>query len=140
MREAARGPQELKIWLKLDAGTEGWYRGINRSSIPLETLLGKIREFAGEAPVIIQTMVCKLRDLPPPPGEAEAWEAAGCGMVSGRAGEGGSPGGGVQGVQIYGKARPAPEDPLTMALDEFFLQARALSLKEALKKAGRGFR
>jgi histidinol dehydrogenase len=138
LRDAARGRQGLKIWLKVDAGTEGWYREINRSKIPFETLWGKIREFAGEAPVIIQTMVCKVRGLPPPPEEAEAWEAAVLDLVSGRAGQEKSPGAGVQGVQIYGKARPAPEDPLTQALDECFLQSRALSLKSKLEKAGKG--
>ncbi|MDR2629925.1 MAG: hypothetical protein LBC60_03275 [Spirochaetaceae bacterium] len=138
LRDAARGPEALKLWLKLDAGTEGWYREINRSSIPFAVLLGKIREFAGEAPVIIQTMVCKIRGLPPPPEEAEAWETTVFDLIMGCAGEGERSGTGVQGVQIYGKARPAPQDPLAAALEVSFLQSRALSLKKKLEKAGKG--
>ncbi|MFP3091512.1 hypothetical protein LQZ21_14440 [Treponema sp. TIM-1] len=137
LRDAARGPQGLKIWLKLDAGTEAWYREINRSQIPFETLLGKIRDFVGEAPAIIQTMVCTVRGLPPPPEEAEAWEQTVSGLIFGRSGSGERPGPGVQGVQIYGKARPAPQDPLTTALEESFLQSRAVSLKKKLEKAGK---
>jgi histidinol dehydrogenase len=134
LRDAARGPWGLKIWLKLDAGTEGWYREMNRSKIPFAAILGKIRAFAGEAPVIIQTMICKVGGLPPPAQEVEAWNAAVLGLVLDSAGTRDR---GIQAVQIYGKARPAPEDPLSEALEEPFLQSRALSLTEHLKRAGR---
>ncbi|MDR2363805.1 MAG: hypothetical protein LBD65_05265 [Spirochaetaceae bacterium] len=134
LREAAGSPPALKLWLKLDAGTEGWYRKINRSKIPHRAILGKIREFAGEVPVIIQTMVCKVGGLPPPAEEAEAWETAVLGLALDNAGP--EPRG-LTGVQIYGKARPAPRDPLAEALDEPFLVSRAASLKKKLERSGR---
>jgi hypothetical protein len=40
---------------------------------------------------------------------------------------------GVQAVQIYGKARPAPEDPLAEALPASILEGRAALLRAALK-------
>jgi hypothetical protein len=39
-------------------------------------------------------------------------------------------------VQIYGKARPAPEDPLAEAVPAAFLEERATLLRAALAKAG----
>jgi histidinol dehydrogenase len=121
----------VKVWLKLDAGTETWYQEINRAEIPFMALLEKIREFAGEAPVIIQTMVCKTGGRAPPAEEAAAWEAVIQALVLDKSGERG-----IQGVQIYGKARPAPGDPLAEALEESFLQERARSLIQGLEQAG----
>jgi hypothetical protein len=43
---------------------------------------------------------------------------------------------GVRGFQIYGNARPAPDDPLAEALPLAFLEARAVSLRAALAASG----
>jgi histidinol dehydrogenase len=128
----------LHIWLKLDAGTEDWYRRINRAAVPFETLAKKIRDFVRVAPVIIQTMLCSINGRPPPDSEAAAWEKLAlelAGLVP-AAGEsaGGPPG--VRGFHIYGKARPAPGDPLAEALPLSFLEDRAASLRAALAAAG----
>jgi histidinol dehydrogenase len=170
----AVGAWDLNIWLKLDAGTEDWYRLVNRSGIPFETLTGKIRDFVRLAPVIIQTMICSVNGRPPPDAEAAAWEQlalelAGAGMAvaagvpaagedaatpeaalpaagtltavsaSAPAVKTATPGRvlpGVRGFQIYGKARPAPDDPLAEALPPAFLESRAASLRAALATAG----
>jgi len=39
--------------------------------------------------------------------------------------------GGVRKVQLYGKARPAPEDPLASELPADYLNERAASLRKA---------
>jgi histidinol dehydrogenase len=132
LRHAAKA-MALKIWLKLDAGTEDWYRRMNCSDVPFETLTGKIKEFAGRAPLIIQTMVCSINGKPPAEAETAAWEK----LVLELAGAGVEPGAGVRGVQIYGKARPAPLDPLAEALPAAYLESRAASLRALL--ATRGF-
>jgi histidinol dehydrogenase len=125
MREAALGAMRLDIWLKLDAGTPAWYKTIDRSAVPFDVLAGRIRKFAGLAPVTLQTMVCAVGGKAPPAEEEAAWvrlaaELAGCG---------GGLSSGVRAVQIYGKARPAPEDPLAEALPEAFLERRAAALR-----------
>jgi histidinol dehydrogenase len=144
LRRAA-GAWALQIWLKLDAGTEDWYRLINRAAAPFETLVGKIRDFVRAAPVTIQTMVCSINGRPPPDSEEAAWEklalelAGAVPAVSVPAAEENAAGGvlpGVRGFQIYGKARPAPGDPLAEALPPSFLEARAASLRAALAAAG----
>ena len=125
---AARGPWALRIWLKLDAGTEAWYRAIDRPGIPFDTLTGRIRDFAARAPVILQTMICAVEGRGPSREEEDAWVQFVLELASGPAGDAA----GLRGVQIYGKARPAPEDPLAEALPQSFLEARAASLRKAL--------
>jgi histidinol dehydrogenase len=140
LREAVLGRMSLDLWLKLDAGTEDWYREIDRSAIPFDSLIAGIQAFAEAAPCTLQTMLCKVQGNPPPPGEEAAWET----LVLDLAGRGGGPAAagehppaGVRAVQIYGKARPGPLDPLAEPLDESFLRARAASLRSALAGLGK---
>jgi len=128
LADAATGPLALNIWLKLDAGTSGWYRQINRAAIPFEKLVNKIKEFASLAPVTIQTMLCAVDGNGPPPDEEKAWET----LVLELAVIAANGKGGIRKVQIYGKARPAPDDPKTQALPVVCLEARAMSLRRAL--------
>lgn len=127
LRGSAMGPKNLRIWLKLDAGTPGWYARISRSSVPFENLVNRFREFTHIAPVIIQTMLCKVDGEAPPEKEARAWENLVVELFQAGAGAAG-----IKGVQIYGKARPSPEDPLTERLPQSFLEKRAASLVKAL--------
>jgi len=133
LREAAAAPLNLDIWLKLDAATQDWYEKMNRSSLPLEGLKAKIRELAACAPVTIQTMLCRIDGLPPPPQEEAAWEdfilalplaAGGAGLRRG-----------LRKVQIYGKARAAPEDPKASSLPVEHLEKRAASLRQRFSRA-----
>jgi histidinol dehydrogenase len=128
LRRAAEGPPGLCVWLKLDAGTEDWYARMNRSSLPFAALIKGIREFVGLAPATIQTMLCAVGGMEAPPDETLAWEGLLRELT--RLGDGRKTG--VRRVQIYGKARPAPEDPLAEALPPSRLEARAASLRRAL--------
>jgi histidinol dehydrogenase len=123
----------LHIWLKFDAGTEGWYKKINRSAIPFGALNEAIDDFARRAPFTIQTMICKIQGQTPPPEEVSAWEAR-VRQLAERSVECSKSGGpvGPQAVQLYGKARPAPEDPKTEPVDESYLVERRDSLLKAL--------
>jgi histidinol dehydrogenase len=122
LRDAAGGVPHLKLWLKLDTGTEGWYRQMNRSAMPFADLTAKIREFAACAPLIIQTILCAVAGNPPPPEDAAAWEALVLDLPPG-----------LMAVQLYGKARPPPQDPLASALPDAFLEDRAASLREKFR-------
>ncbi|MDR1058890.1 MAG: hypothetical protein LBL43_05025, partial [Treponema sp.] len=145
LRRASSGPMALSVWLKLDAGTEAWYAQIDRSSLPFALLTGKIREFVHAAPCIIQTMVCAVRGTPPPAEEVRAWESLVLELAAPPGPGGDIPGGagdiprreapGLRKVQIYGKARPGPQDPLAEALPVSFLESRAASLRKALEGA-----
>jgi histidinol dehydrogenase len=124
MLEDAANSLPLNIWLKLDAGTSGWYQKINRSSIPFKELISKIKEFASRSPVTIQTMLCMADGECPPDDEERAWEALACELAATTAGR-------IYKIQIYGKARPAPEDPLASPLPASYLEGRASSLRRA---------
>jgi wyosine [tRNA(Phe)-imidazoG37] synthetase (radical SAM superfamily) len=123
--KSTTGHLALDIWLKLDAGTPGWYQLINRTEIPHDKLIAKIKEFAALAPFTIQTMLCAVDGKAPPEEEAKAWETLVVELTAIATG-------GIRKIQIYGKARPSPEDPKAKALPLAYLEERAASLKQAL--------
>ena len=125
LKDAASGPLGLDIWLKLDAGTPEWYKKINRSVTPHELLIKKIKQFVSCAPVTIQAMLCAVDGMYPPPEEDAAWEKILLELIT-------ASGIFIRKVQIYGKARPAPEDPKCSALPAEYLEKRAYSLRLAL--------
>ncbi|MDR2922487.1 MAG: hypothetical protein LBU85_03980 [Treponema sp.] len=125
LADSVKDPLALDIWLKLDAGTPGWYQLINRAEIPHDKLVAKIKEFAVLAPFTIQTMLCAVDGKAPPPDEAQAWEKLAVELAVIAAGK-------IRKVQIYGKARPAPEDPKAQALPVEYLEKRAAALRQAL--------
>lgn len=131
LQDAAKNPS-FDIWLKLDAGTELWYQKINRSHFPFEKLTEKIKEFVSRARVTIQTMLCAVDGVGPPPDEERAWEKLALELAA--CGKDGT--GGVRKAQIYGKARPAPEDPKASPLPAEYLERRADSLRRALSQNG----
>jgi histidinol dehydrogenase len=146
---ACSSEMRLHIWLKLDAGTEGWYKTMDCSDISFARLISRIRDFAAAAPFIIQTMICKVNGVLPPAEESAAWVslvtelAAASVVVTGGTdggihapGDAAGPVSGPRAVQIYGKARPAPEDPLAEAAAAALLEERAKLLRAALGKAG----
>jgi len=138
LRAAAAGSPELDVWLKLDAGTPDWYGRINvrnpdAGNLSHEKLTAKIREFAACAPVTIQTMLCAVDGAEPPKAEALAWERLVVELVA--AGAGGT-GGSIRKVQIYGKARPSPDDPKATPLPVDRLECRAASLRLAFDALG----
>jgi len=121
LHAAARGEDGfngINIWLKLDAATPDWYQKMNRSSVPFNELIQKIKEFVSCAPVTIQTMLCAINGEAQPEAQARVWEDLVCALASAEIG-------GVRKVQLYGKARAAPEDPLASELPAEYLETRA---------------
>jgi len=121
------------IWLKVDAGTKDWYNKIDRCAIPYEKLITAIKEFVLCSPVTVQTMLCAINGEQPPQAEKQAWEELICELAENTGKEANSIGGnlksGIRKVQLYGKARPAPEDPLASSLPANYLETRAASLR-----------
>jgi wyosine [tRNA(Phe)-imidazoG37] synthetase (radical SAM superfamily) len=74
-----------EIWAKLDAGTEEYFRLVNRAHIPLSTVVDNILKAARTYRVIIQSLWLKVRGNPPHQEEIEAY----CGLLNGILARGG---------------------------------------------------
>jgi wyosine [tRNA(Phe)-imidazoG37] synthetase (radical SAM superfamily) len=62
-----------EIWAKLDAGTEAYYREIDRTSIPFSRILANLCDAARVRPIVIQSLFMRVRDVPTPRAEQEAY-------------------------------------------------------------------
>jgi wyosine [tRNA(Phe)-imidazoG37] synthetase (radical SAM superfamily) len=74
-----------EIWAKLDAGTEAYYRQVERTSIPLEQVLANILDAGRTRPIVIQSLFMTLHGKGPDDAEISAYvgrlkdlAAAGC--------------------------------------------------------------
>ncbi len=90
-----------EIWAKLDAGTEDYYRLINRPSHPLRHVLDNIIDAARVRPVVIQSLWMLVRGEPAPDAEVEAFAE--------RLNEILTAGGRIRLVQLYTIARGTAE-------------------------------
>jgi wyosine [tRNA(Phe)-imidazoG37] synthetase (radical SAM superfamily) len=90
-----------EIWAKLDAGTEEYYRLVNRSHIQFSRILNNILITARTRPIVVQTLFLKIRDAMMPRAELDAY----CGRLRGIVEQGGV----IREVQAYTVARPTPE-------------------------------
>jgi len=91
-----------EIWAKLDAGTEAFYRTIDRTTVPLGRILANILNAARARPVVIQSLFLSLDGQGPSDLEIEAYCR--------RLGEIVAGGGQIGGVQLYTVAR-TPAEP-----------------------------
>jgi wyosine [tRNA(Phe)-imidazoG37] synthetase (radical SAM superfamily) len=91
-----------EIWAKLEAGTEEYYRQVDRTSIPLQRILDNIIQVSRMVPIVIQALFLRLRGEPPAQDELEAF----CDRLNavGRAG------GIIKLVQVYTVARKPAEE------------------------------
>jgi wyosine [tRNA(Phe)-imidazoG37] synthetase (radical SAM superfamily) len=112
--------QKGEIWAKLDAGTEPYYRLIERTSIPLHRVLENILACGRRRPIVIQSLFMKVNGEPPPSTEIDAYiarltelVAAGCQIKS---------------VQVYTVARRTAEINVT-PLDDVMLDAIAAQVR-----------
>lgn len=109
-----------EIWAKLDAGTEAYYREINRSKVPFSRILENLSVTARRWPLTIQTLFLEWKGQAPDPGELEAYLSCLHSILD--------TGGLIQGIQLYTIARPTPEAearPLKAAtLDALAAQVR----------------
>jgi wyosine [tRNA(Phe)-imidazoG37] synthetase (radical SAM superfamily) len=99
-----------EIWAKLEAGTETYYRLVDRTTIPLQRILDNITAAARVRPVVIQALFLRLHGEPPPSPELEAF----CARLNDILRAGGR----IRLVQVYTVARVPAEEyvgPLTNA-------------------------
>lgn len=62
-----------EVWAKLDAGTEEYFKVINRTKIPYKQILKNIAACAKARPVVIQSLFMKVRGVAPSDAEIGAY-------------------------------------------------------------------
>lgn len=90
-----------EIWAKLDAGTESYYKLVNRSHVSYDRILKNILETSRWLPLTIQTLWLKVHGELPSGTEIDAYV--------GRIQEIQRQGGHIRQLQLYTVARPTPE-------------------------------
>jgi pyruvate-formate lyase-activating enzyme len=110
-----------EIWAKLDAGTEEYFRTVNRSGARFAGILDNILGAARTRPVVIQSLWFRIGGARPPDEEVLAY----CGRLSDLKGAGGQ----IKTVQIHTVARDPADivvSPLTSGeLDRIASAARS---------------
>ena len=100
----------LEVWAKLDAGTEEYYRRINRANYPLNHVVENITDAARNHPLVIQSLWMRVDGEEPPAVEVEAF----CERLNQITGAGGC----VSLVQVYTIARRPAVNNVTALDDE----------------------
>jgi len=90
-----------EIWAKLDAGTEDYYRLVDRSTVPWRRILDNLGKTAKTWPIVIQSLFMRIHGEPPSEAELDAY----CDRLR----EIASGGGRIQLVQIHTIARKPAE-------------------------------
>jgi wyosine [tRNA(Phe)-imidazoG37] synthetase (radical SAM superfamily) len=98
-----------EIWAKLDAGTEAYYKLIDRTTIPFARVLENIATAARQRPIVIQSLLMRVNGAPPSEAEVLAYCDRLNEIVAG--------GGTIRLVQIYTIARRPTESYVTPLAD-----------------------
>jgi wyosine [tRNA(Phe)-imidazoG37] synthetase (radical SAM superfamily) len=91
-----------EIWAKLDAGTEEYFRAVNRTHVPLARILKNILAAARVRPLVIQSLWFRINGAQPPDNEIEAY----CDRLNGLIAAGGQ----IKGIQLHTIAREPAEN------------------------------
>jgi wyosine [tRNA(Phe)-imidazoG37] synthetase (radical SAM superfamily) len=112
-----------EIWAKLDAGTEEYFKRVDRPNVTLQTVVDNIIDAARTRPIVIQSLWMSIGGEAPPVDEVEAY----CLQLNRIIGAGGR----LKAIQIYTIARRPAESYVT-ALSKEELDAIALAVRSAL--------
>lgn len=99
-----------EIWAKLEAGTEEYYKLVERTSIPFQRILDNIADAARVRPLVIQALFMRINDQPPSRHELEEF----CRRLNEIINQGGR----LKLVQIYTVARQPAESFVTPLTDD----------------------
>ena len=99
-----------EVWGKLDAGTEEYFKLVNRSNVKFERILKNLEEAARGRPIIIQSLFLKVY--------GEIMSAEELKAYSGRLNDITETGGEIKEVHLYTVARPTPEQFATKLSEE----------------------
>jgi wyosine [tRNA(Phe)-imidazoG37] synthetase (radical SAM superfamily) len=90
-----------EIWAKLDAGTEDYFRLVNRTTVRFDRILKNLLLTAQARPIVIQSLFLRVHDEPPPAAEIEAYCSRLLALLEA--------GARIKEVHAYTVARPTPE-------------------------------
>jgi wyosine [tRNA(Phe)-imidazoG37] synthetase (radical SAM superfamily) len=110
-----------EVWGKLDAGTESYFRLVNRTTIRFDRILRNLAATAQARAIVIQTLLLRVHGEPMPRGELDAY----CSRLK----EITAAGGRIREVHLYTLARPAPE-PFAGKLTKAELDAMAATVRD----------
>jgi wyosine [tRNA(Phe)-imidazoG37] synthetase (radical SAM superfamily) len=99
-----------EVWAKLEAGTEAYYKLVERTTIPFQRILDNITTAARVRPLVIQALFMRIRGQAPPPEELAAF----CDRLN----EITSAGGALSLIQLYTVARQPAESFVTALTDD----------------------
>ena len=99
-----------EVWAKLDAGTEEYFKQVNRTSVKFQRVLDNLCTTAKARPILIQSLFLKIHGDPMSGQELEVY----CGRLNDITAAGGQ----IREVQAYTVARPAPETFVTKLTKE----------------------
>jgi wyosine [tRNA(Phe)-imidazoG37] synthetase (radical SAM superfamily) len=99
-----------EIWAKLDAGTEEYYKLIDRTTIPFRQILDNITAAAVARPIVIQSLFMRVNGS----GPSQAEQLAFCDRLNDIVASGGQ----IKLVQVYTIARRPAESYVTPLNDE----------------------
>ena len=105
---------------KLDAGTEGYYKLVNRTTVRLDRILHNLLVTARARPIIIQSLFLRLHGQPMPPEELAEY----CFRLEELVHDGAQ----IREVHLYTIARPTPE-PFCGKLTKAELEAMAATVR-----------
>jgi wyosine [tRNA(Phe)-imidazoG37] synthetase (radical SAM superfamily) len=98
-----------EIWAKLDAGTEEYFRKVNRPNVPLQRVLDNILEASIDRPVVIQSLWMRIDGVGPDDAEVAAY----CARLNSILQHGGR----LKSIQIYSVARRPAVSGVSMLPD-----------------------
>ena len=97
-----------QIWAKLEAGTEKYFKRVERTTVPFQRILDNITAAAIDRPLVVQSLFMNLSGEPPPASEIDAF----CQRLRDITASGGQ----LEMIQVYTVARQPAESfvsPLT---------------------------
>lgn len=98
-----------EVWGKLDAGSEEYFHAVNRTSVRFDRILNNLLLTSQARPIVIQTLLFKIRGEQMPEGEFAAY----CGRLKDLVAGGGR----ISEVHLYTIARPTPVDYVARLTD-----------------------
>jgi wyosine [tRNA(Phe)-imidazoG37] synthetase (radical SAM superfamily) len=116
----------LRIWAKLDAGTEPAFQRMSRSAYGLEEIMEGLRDFAFRTAILVQSMFCRLGGEAPTEEEIQSYSLALAGLLRS--------GAKLDAIHVYTQARPAPEG-ITSPLGDAEIAALAARIRSGLENA-----
>lgn len=109
-----------EVWAKLDAGTESYYKLVNRTTVRLDRILHNLLVTARARPIIIQSLFLRMHGQPVPPEELAEY----CFRLEELVHDGAQ----IREVHLYTIARPTPE-PFCGKLTKAELEAMATTVR-----------